>query len=264
MAKLRSGDLILEINFDSFEEEWIAYKIKFSWKDTIIVNDSILKRTGEFGGKRPYGTFLANDYEKDQLIDTIKKVLDTNEPDYWEPVEPDIVLAIYPDTYFPFMKSHWVLIDDGGMKQMEPEKGFTIITFIDTYNFENSDAYSGNGISLHLIVKRDDLENFVTELESEYKNLKLEHKDPEPVDVKRGAETIALSLDPSVVELILFLQNNGPKTDSEIVNGIPGFELCTLGKARELELIDSTRRLVWLTSKGESLAAVLVRLQRNF
>jgi len=181
MAKLQSHDLILEIKFNSFEAEWVAYEIKFCWKDAVIVNDGILKRTGEYWGKRPYGTFLANDYETDHLIETIRKVLDTNYPDYWEPVEPDIVIAIYPDMYFPFMKSHWVSIDDGEMKQVEMEKTekskrpdlFTVIAFIDTYNFENSGAYSGQGISLHMVVKRKDLETFITDLESEYKNLKL-------------------------------------------------------------------------------------------
>lgn len=179
MAKLQSGDLNLEIVFNSFGDEWIAYEIKFFWKDDIIVNDSILKRDSEWLGKRRYGTFMANDYEKDHLIEVMRKVLDTNEPDYWEPVEPDALIAIYPEMFFPFIKSHWVIIEEGDVKQIEkekPEKGkspddlFTIITFIDTFNLKNSDAYSGQGVSLHMIVKRKDLEKFVTELETEYKN----------------------------------------------------------------------------------------------
>jgi len=63
---------------------------------------------------------------------------------------------------------------------MEPEKGkcFTVITFIDLYNFKDSGAYSGKGISLHLIVKREALENFVTDLEMEYKNVvEIKHLD---------------------------------------------------------------------------------------
>lgn len=264
MAKLQSGDLILEINFSSFEPDWVAYEVKFSWKDDVIVNDDILKRTGEFQGKRSYGTFFANDYEKDQLIYTIKKVLNTGKPDYWEPVEPDIVMAIYPDAFFPFMKSHWTLVYEGDRKQeeMEPEKGncFTIITFIDSYNFKDAGAYSGNGISLHLIVNREALENFVTEMETEYKSLKLEHNDPVPADVKQGTETIdALSLDPAIAELLLFLKKKCPKTDSEILAGIPGFQLSTLGKVKDLELIEHCNHIIWLTGAGERLATVLNR-----
>ncbi len=268
MAKLQSGDLILEIKFNSFEPDWIAYEVKFSWKDDVIVNDNILKRTGEYWGKRSYGTFLANDYDYDRLIGTIKKVLNTGEADYWEPVEPDIVMAIYPDTYFPFMKSHWAVVyeKDGKQEEIEPEKGkcFTVITFIDSYNFKDSGAYSEKGISLHLVVKRDALENFVTELETEYKNLKLEHNDPVPADMEHGAETIdPLSLDPAITELILFLQKEGPKTDAELVVGIPGFKKDTLGKAGDLGLVESLYPTVWLTSAGQGLATVLNRLLKS-
>lgn len=179
MAKLQSGDLNLEIVFNSFEDYWIAYEIKFTWKDDIIVNDSVLKRDSEWSGKRRYGTFMANDYEQDHLTEVMRKVLDTNEPDYWEPVEPDVLIAIYPEMFFPFIKSHWTKIEDGELKQIEKEKTekgnghddlFTIITFMDTFNLKNSGAYSGQGVSLHMIVKRKDLETFVTGLETEYKN----------------------------------------------------------------------------------------------
>ncbi len=68
MAKLQSCDLNLELVFNSLEDEWIAYEITFFWKDDIIVNDSVLKRDSEWLGKRCYGTFMANDYEKDHLI----------------------------------------------------------------------------------------------------------------------------------------------------------------------------------------------------
>ncbi len=105
---------------------------------------------------------MANDFEKDYLIETIRKVL---------------------ETFFPFLKSHWTLTEEMNeeIKQKEkekPEEGkhpddlFTIITFIDSYNFKNSGAYSGEGISLHLIVERKDLEKFVTELETEYRDLR--------------------------------------------------------------------------------------------
>lgn len=186
MAKLQSDNLILEIIFKPFEYEWINYEIMFCWKDDIIINDNILKKAGEYWGKRPYGTFMANDYERDHLIDTIRKVLDTNGPEYWEPLEPDAKIAIYPDEFFPFLKSHWTLVDekDDETKQDENEKQekdkntddlFTVIIFIDSYQFKGCVAYSGEGISLHMVVTRKDLEKFATDLEIEYSNIEKHH-----------------------------------------------------------------------------------------
>ena len=178
MAKLQSDDLILDVKFSSFEDEWVTYEIKLYWKDEIIVNDSILKRAGEWWNRRKYGTFLANDYEKDYLIETVRKVLDTNKPECWEPMEPDAKIAIYPGRFFPFLKTSYNLFEEMEEIRIENEKQeksqddiFTIIAFIDSYSFKDSRSYSGDGISLHLIVERKDLEKFVTDLQIEYDNL---------------------------------------------------------------------------------------------
>lgn len=177
MAKIQSEGLTLEIKFNSFKDEWVGYEIKFYWKDDIITNDSILKRTGEWWGKRNYGTFLANDYKEDDLIEIIRKAINTNKPACWEPMEPDAKVAIYPGMFFPFLETRYNLFEE--MEEMRREKEqnkneddlFTIITFIDAYNFKNSDLYSGEGISLHLIVLRKNLEKFATDLQVEYDNL---------------------------------------------------------------------------------------------
>ncbi len=66
-------------------------------------------------------------------------------------------------------------------------------------------------------------------------------------------------IEPCVAELILFLQE-GPKTDSEILAGIPEFKNDTLGKAISLGLVEHCYPLVWLTNEGERLAAALIRL----
>lgn len=213
MAKLQSNNLMLEIKFSMLEEDWIAYEIGFLWNNDLIINDDILKK-GRWWDKRKYGTFLANDYETDCLIETLKKSLSTNKSEYWEPIEPDAKIAIYPERYFPFLKDHWVTVeeteedilqDEGNEETIEVVKGeaktieeianaaqdmtssedlsinsrkgtdeydlFTIIAFIDTYNFNESKSYSSEGISLHLIATRKDLEKFVTDLETEYNEL---------------------------------------------------------------------------------------------
>ncbi len=150
MAKLQSGHLTLGIKFVRLEEEWVAYEFSFLWKDEPIINDDIFK-TGRWWDKRRHGTFLANDYEKDYLIETIKKVLETKESDYWEPIEPDVKIAIYPDMYFPFLKDK---LDSTGSTDTSNEELFTVMVFMDTYNFKDCSSYS--------------LEKFVTELETEY------------------------------------------------------------------------------------------------
>lgn len=178
MAKLQSNDLTLDIKFNSFKDEWINYDIKFYWKGKIIVNDNILKRTSEFWSRRGYGTFLANDYERDYLIEIIRNAINTNKPECWEPMEPDAKIAIYPGRFFPFLKTPYNLFEE--MEEMRREKEaqgkqdddlFTVIAFIDSYNFKDSNSYSAEGISLHLIVKRQDLENFATDLKMEYDDL---------------------------------------------------------------------------------------------
>lgn len=40
----------------------------------------------------------------------LKRVLKEDKADYWEPMEPDIVVAIYPEDYFPFLPSHHKLL----------------------------------------------------------------------------------------------------------------------------------------------------------
>ena len=178
MAKLQSDDLTLDVKFSSFGDEWVNYEIKFYWKEDIIINDNILKRDGEWWNNRSFGTFLANDYEKDCLIEIIRNVIDTNRPECWEPIEPDVKIAIYPGRFFPFLKTPYNLFEEMEEIRIENEKHeknqndlFTIIVFIDSYTFKNSGSYSGEGISLHLIVERKDLEKFVADLQTEYDNL---------------------------------------------------------------------------------------------
>lgn len=183
MAKLHSDKLTLEIKFATFNYGWIVYEIGFYWQDGAIVNDDILKRNGECWNSRSFGAFLANDYAQDHLIETLEKVLDTNEPDYWEPIDPDVIIAIYPEIHFPFLPAHYEVIYESQRakhtrerwekekqeREKLPDAPVTIITLIDAYNFKNCDAYSGDGISLHLTVNRGSLEEFVMQLNTEYK-----------------------------------------------------------------------------------------------
>src|SRR5437588_797668 len=147
-----------------------------------MINAARVKRSSDYWNSRRPGVFLARQYEKDYLIQIIEKVLETNQPECWEPYEPDVILAIYPETYFPFMKPHreviWTSlkmkeeVERQEREKLErgklPDDPVTIICFIDAYNFRNTKAYCESGIALHLTVERKDLELFCLELKKEY------------------------------------------------------------------------------------------------
>lgn len=110
MAKLESADLSFDFRYTGFKGGWVQYQFLFLWRGEPIVKDGVLKRCNDYWNDRPESEFLANEDEKDSFLPFLNKVLETDTADYWEPIEPDIIIAIYPDEYFPFLKSHWVLI----------------------------------------------------------------------------------------------------------------------------------------------------------
>lgn len=186
MAKLASGKLSFEIQYAGLDYEWVQYHLYLRWEDENIVRDELLKRQGAYWASRPEGAFLANEYRGDGVLPFLKKVLDEDEAEYWEPVEPDVIIAIYPESYFPFLKPHWNLRWESPERKAErearqtlnkdkeklPDDSFTVIVFVDAYNFKEASAYYGQGFSLHLIVSREDLEQFARDLESEYMEFK--------------------------------------------------------------------------------------------
>ncbi len=74
-------------------------------------------------------------------------------------------MTIYPEAYFPFVKSHWVRIDESEARQQEreerlqrkkelgklPDDSYTVIIFVDVYNFKGVGEYHGEGVSLQMV-----------------------------------------------------------------------------------------------------------------
>lgn len=151
-----------------------------------MLRDDLLKKWSEYWGARPKGALLANEYKRDGLIPLLNKVLENDKAEFWEPIEPDIILAIYPEDYFPFLPSHYKLIYESqghkakreAREALKKEKGklpddsYTFMVFVDAYNFMGAGAYYGQGLSMQLIVNRKDLEAFKTCLEREYEEFK--------------------------------------------------------------------------------------------
>ncbi|MCP4176437.1 MAG: hypothetical protein GY756_01615 [bacterium] len=189
MAKLYSGNLNLEINFTGFTAGEIDYEISFFWKEKPIVDDSILKREGSYWAKRKKGSFLASESDHDTLIYIFEKAMKENKSYTWEPSEPDVIIAIYPEKEFADLnifpqniniaEFHKQCDSERILEKQEkgdlPDDTFALIIFVDAYNFKNSQSYYGSGISLHMVVNRSDLEFFISTLNNEYTSLKKKH-----------------------------------------------------------------------------------------
>lgn len=186
MAILQSEHLSFEFIYTGFEYGCVQYQFCFKWKNHSMIKESLLKKNNEYWTNRIDGSFISNEDRKDTFVPFIKAVLENDKADYWEPIDPDILVAIYPDSYFPFLKSHFKLVHESealkskriAREALKKQKGklpddiFTFIVFVDAYNFDGADAYYGEGLSLHLIPTRQQLETFVTDLEKEYQILK--------------------------------------------------------------------------------------------
>jgi len=148
-----------------------------------MINDALLKRWSDYWRSRSKGYFLANEYEKDFLIETIAKALQTDEPQYWQSLDPDLTFAVHPKKHSPFLKPNNSLFDDADKtkseqinKEKQPDDWFTVIAFVDAYNFQNSDTYYDGGIALHMLVERKDVEIFCANLKKEYAEFKKKFK----------------------------------------------------------------------------------------
>lgn len=186
MAKLQSGDLSFDFRYVGFDDGWVQYDFCLRWKDQNLLRMDHHRPRSKFWGKRTEGAFFANEYEGDGLLPLLRKVLDEDRADYWEPVEPDVVIAIYPEDRFPFLPSHYQPEYESpnykakreAREQLKKEKGklpddsYTFIVFVDAHNFEDAAYYYGQGLSLHMIVSRIQLQGFAEDLEREYQEFK--------------------------------------------------------------------------------------------
>jgi hypothetical protein len=119
MAVLESGNLRFDFQFAEFDGGYITYHISLLWQGESVMNDKVFKRGNEYWDKRPVGGFLADEYREDYFVPFLRKILEDNTADYWESLDPDVTVAIYPDEYFPFLKSHWVRVQESEQQERE-------------------------------------------------------------------------------------------------------------------------------------------------
>lgn len=169
MAKLSSDSLTLEISFRNLEFGWVQYDVLFLRNDKNLINEKTLKCDSPHWRDRVHNAFRVNEFDKDTLIPVIETFLETNEPDYWEPTEPDIILGFYPDWSFPFVNEFKKIKAGEELSNTIYDKDvFTIVAFIDQYNFEGADCYTGDGVALVISCERKVLTDFLNELKKEY------------------------------------------------------------------------------------------------
>jgi hypothetical protein len=189
MAVLTIHDLSLEIAYRDFEDGWVYYDIWLRWRGEPVINDAILKRRNEHWAKRGVGAIKACEHRECGILPLLRKVLETNESDYWEATDPDIVLAVYTNGGFPFLPSKWRMIyekpeitaerEERDAKRAKcgplPDDYVEILLFADVYNFAGAAAYYGNGVCFRLAPTRASLESFYKELRGEYVAFRAQH-----------------------------------------------------------------------------------------
>lgn len=185
MARLSSSEgMSLEIFFKDFEFSLISYEICFLWHDKPILNKTILGRKQLRGTYAP-GAIFASDFQESKLLSVLKNIIETNKAGYWKTNDPDVILAIYPEEEFPFIllrESEQSRNESQEHERSKAEKGvlpddlITLICFVDSYAFKNCVGYCGNGVSLHLVTRRQELERFYEDLKAEYLDFKIENE----------------------------------------------------------------------------------------
>jgi hypothetical protein len=182
MAVLQYKDLSFDFRFTGFRHDWVQYQFYFLWQNEPLIGDTQLKRWSGYWNDRPAGAFLANEYNQDTFLPFLKQALASSDACYWEPTEPDILIALYPEQIFPFLKPNELILYESeelteareerkwlkAAKGALPDDLFTFIVFVDAYNFKDAESYYGQGLALHMVVERRQLEKFTADLEQEY------------------------------------------------------------------------------------------------
>ena len=188
----------MDFRHADFSDGWGVYEFRFLWKGEAIVRDSVLRRDSDWTKNRSENAFWAYydpDDEEDSFLSFLKEVLESNEADYWEFDEPpDAVLGIYPDEFFPFSSYNWfvlrkaILNDDQKterevkekLKKEKPGKlpgdSFLFIICANQSNFKGGGYGATEGVSLNMIVTREELERFAEDLQREYHVFKVKYK----------------------------------------------------------------------------------------
>lgn len=184
MATLRDNGLSFEFVFKEVDDSlWVKYELFFRWENQYVFRDDLLKRSPLGWAGRSEGALCANEYDGDSFLPVLEEAIDAIAPICWEPTEPDMMIAFYPDQYFPFIPDrrkeiyaaeHILKKRDERRKRKEANNGrlpddvVTMVVYTDAYNFKDCSPYYGTGFAMVLSPTRVDLAIFLESLKREY------------------------------------------------------------------------------------------------
>lgn len=188
MAILRNDNLSLEISYRWFDAGWISYDIWCRWRDIPVLNPAVLRDNIPQPPHRA-GVIETEDFGECGLLPMLRTAIDDNESGYWEPIKPDVLLAIHTEEFFPFLPSNLELIHESAeMKARRedhearraqlgplPDDYVELILFMDSRQFRDADEYSGDGVCFRLGPTRERLQKFYDDLQSEYTAFKIQN-----------------------------------------------------------------------------------------
>ena len=118
------------------EDEGLYYAFRFSYGDKPLFNQAVMKSE----------IIKAYEYKDDYFIPFLEKLLRTNKPDHWEPIEPDIMIDV--DTY---------------------KDQFEFIIKVDGHQLRGIHHHGEDGPAIHISINRGQLNKFIEDLKNNYK-----------------------------------------------------------------------------------------------
>ena len=265
----------MDFRHADFSDGWGVYEFRFLWKGEAIVRDSVFRRDSDWTKNRSENAFWAYydpDDEEDSFLSFLKEVLESNEADYWEFDEPpDAVLGIYPDEFFPFSSYNWfvlrkaILNDDQKterevkekLKKEKPGKlpgdSFLFIICANQSNFKGGGYGATEGVSLNMIVTREELERFAEDLQREYHVFKVKYKvgeysneEDEEHEEDKEDEKIVHGLNISYAELKEICDEEDKRTGPIL----KGADLALVESGSGLRVADLHRPIIYADLRG--------------
>ena len=186
MATLSVDDLSLEVAYNDFRYGWVHYDIRARWRGVPVFNEEVIRHESDEKTDRR-DAIKACEYRECGLLPLLRRVLERNDSDYWEALEPDILFAFQTDRRFPFLKpksSRNQLSSTLAQEALQQEQAVRILTeddtietmlLIDTHSFTAGYSYSGQGVCFRLLPTRKCLRQFYEGLRGEYLGFKDVH-----------------------------------------------------------------------------------------